>query len=100
MRKTRITLRKHVRKRLKQRYNLNLNSAQLTDLEKQIGHGSVFVELSSLRESLHIVKVGDIEIPVVYDKKRKTLVTALPQSSLRTWKRIRRERQEANSESD
>ena len=95
MPKTKITLRKHVKKRLKQRYNLDLNRAQFSALEKQIGHGSVFIALSSLRESLHIVKVGDIEIPVVYDKQRHTLVTALPQSSLRIWNRIKKERLEA-----
>lgn len=93
MAKTRKALRKHAKKRAKERYDLDLNSLMFHTLEKQIrDNKSTFIEKASNRETLHIVEIAGVRMPVVYDKIRNSIVTVLPKHVIRKWMAIRERR--------
>lgn len=70
--------RRHAARRAKERYNLELTEEMMKQIVSQIKRGlSEFVEKQSYRISLHRVIVGELFPTVVYDKKRKVIVTFL-----------------------
>lgn len=74
----RICERKHFKRRLFERYGLLVNREEVNEMVRMIqNNNSECIEQQSLRKSLHKVVFRDREILVVYDKMRKTLVTAL-----------------------
>lgn len=69
----------HFKKRLFERYGLNINREEMTDLVKQITDGKAyFVRKSTNRISIFIVTYQGKEITVAYDKGRKQVVSAIP----------------------
>ena len=79
-----LSERVHAKRRLVERYGLELNRRELRELVSQIQEAkATHIETQSNRVSLWRVSHGTIEIVVVYDKKRGTIVTALPASDRR-----------------
>jgi len=69
----------HFKYRVKQRYGLDINRLQRIEIIKMIQHGEAkFLNHQSRRVSKFIVEFKGTQMIVIYDKKRKTLVTALP----------------------
>lgn len=68
----------HAKKRLKQRYGLELNSKQLREIVVMIMlNKSDGIEKQSNRVSKHKVRYMGKDIIVLYDKIRKNIITAL-----------------------
>jgi len=69
----------HVRRRGLSRYNLNLSKRKQKEIVSKIRHGNCknSKKLTNTR-SYHVVEYQGIDLPVIYDKKRKKLVTVLP----------------------
>ena len=69
----------HFRDRVKERYNLDIdreNYAVLTNMV--IANKSIVSFKESNSRAIHLLKIGDIYLPVVYSNTTKTLVTVLP----------------------
>jgi catabolite regulation protein CreA len=76
----------HFKKRVKQRYDLEINRFVYQQLVDQIQDGQAeFIQKQSNRISVFWVMYDDIRIRVIYDKSRKTLVTALPPDGEIEW---------------
>lgn len=74
-----LAQRVHAKYRAQQRYGLNLNRHDLRRLVEQIQAGNAkVIKRSSLRVSVLELAVDGIAIQVVYDYKRKNIVTFLP----------------------
>ncbi len=81
--------RMHTKTRMLQRYGIELNRRSYQEIANPIrdrGPGkakdSRFVDRQSNRITRWFVKYSGRWFPVVYDSKRKTLVTILPEGSL------------------
>tara|TARA_R110000824_G_scaffold277546_3_gene465764 strand:- start:954 stop:1238 length:285 start_codon:yes stop_codon:yes gene_type:complete len=78
---------KHFMWRLRQRYGIKINRKEIQDyvglIQANRGIQVVHLETQSCRVSVKIMAIKGKVLPVVYDKKRKTLVTALPQAWLK-----------------
>jgi hypothetical protein len=75
--------RRHAKKRLRQRYGINAGSKFLSQMISMIrSQKAVLIRRQSLRVSLYWVTINDVRYKVVYDRKRKMIVTALPPKSL------------------
>jgi hypothetical protein len=75
--------RRHARRRAFERYALNLHQdAQEQIIRKIEGGEARFICCQSQRISIWEVNYGGKSLPVVYDQKRKTLVTVLPEEAL------------------
>jgi hypothetical protein len=71
--------RRHAKLRAQERYGLSLNRIDLREIAGLIQQGkAVFLRRQSLRVSHWLVEVGGKSARVVYDRKRKTVVTFLP----------------------
>lgn len=69
----------HFKRRLKQRYGLNIGKEGIKKIIDMIKNGNAeFVEKQSNRISIFNVEYEEEKIRVVYDKNRKNLVSALP----------------------
>ena len=69
----------HACKRLGQRYDIFADTKTIEAMVKYIQDGNAeFIEKQSNRVSVFKVTWADKDIKVVYDKMRKTIVTALP----------------------
>lgn len=69
----------HFKTRAAQRYGLVINRHIFRELIEQIQQKRAeFIETQSNRLSVYWVEYQDVRMKVVYDKQRKTLVTALP----------------------
>ena len=69
----------HTKRRLQERYGLDLNRHELRKLVIQIQDATAeFLETQTNRISLWRVKHDEVSIDVVYDKKRGEIITALP----------------------
>lgn len=76
--KTASDLRLHFKKRLKQRYGIEINREGIEYIVRQIqSQNCEFVIKQSLRVTIFDVMYENKKIRVVYDKNRKTLITAL-----------------------
>lgn len=75
-------LRVHAKRRAAQRYGIMLNRAQLNELVKQIWRGeATLVHKVSVNRSIWIVRLPDSRpARIVFDKKRRSIVTFLPDS--------------------
>ena len=70
---------RHALQRIHKRYGFKLSRKQLRSLIHQIQGGSArFIERESNNRSKFVVQHEGEELLVVYDKKRKMIVTALP----------------------
>lgn len=80
MEKKHITLRKHTKKRAKERYDIELTSAEQKEIVNNIINnvGCKFIYKQSCSKSIYLVVYNKKEFLFVYDKNRKVLVTALP----------------------
>ena len=73
--------RRHAKRRAQERYGLTLNRAELERLVRRIQHGEATVlERQSHRISVFGLIVQGVSVRVVYDAKRKTIVSFLPLS--------------------
>lgn len=73
---------KHAKKRFIERHDIFLSDKELEAIGKLIRNGkSVFVRRDSLRVTVHQVVVEGKSVIVVYDKVRRTIITALPSPS-------------------
>ena len=72
--------RKHAKKRLTERYGLELNHTDLREITRiiQESSGDFAIGRVSHSRTKHLINYKDMEILVVYDKNQKTIVTALP----------------------
>lgn len=69
----------HFKNRVKQRYGLEINRLHRIEMIKMIHEGKVkFLEHQSRRVSKFQINFNGVNMIVIYDKYRKTLVTALP----------------------
>ncbi len=71
----------HAKARAKARYEIWFNNDLKTKFVKWIQTGDVnskYIRSDSIRISIWAVKYNNKWIPVVYDKKRKSIVTFLP----------------------
>jgi hypothetical protein len=72
-------LRIHAKRQALRRYNVTLTSEDLSHLVNTIRRGrALFVARKSLRVSCWKVAHEDLEMVVLYDKQRRTIVTFLP----------------------
>lgn len=71
--------RRHARQRARERFGLELDEHQLRAVVNRIQRGeSRFLEKQSNRVSLHQVEYMGAEMVVVYDRRRKNVVTVWP----------------------
>lgn len=76
-----LAQRVHAKRRAEQRYGISMNRDSLRQLIVQIQAGKARVlERQSLRVSVLELCIDGNPIPLVYDHKRKTIVTFLPKS--------------------
>lgn len=69
----------HAKRRFIERYGLEVNRKDLRFMINQIQNGKAkLIERQSHRVSKWRVKFADRNVYVVYDKMRKSIVTALP----------------------
>ncbi|KKM06927.1 hypothetical protein LCGC14_1739070 [marine sediment metagenome] len=69
----------HARRRAKLRYGIKLSRQRVQEIIKKIQRGrSKFVKRTSNTKSVFYVTCGDVKMKVVYDSKRKSIVTVLP----------------------
>ena len=74
--------RKHFRERALLRYGLDATREHQENIIRMIQRGNAkFVDSRSQRTSTFLVNYLDREMLVVYDSRRKTLVTALPKEN-------------------
>jgi len=75
---------RHARRRAAERYELDLHQDAQAAIVRAIQGGEArFIRKQSQRVSVWEVEHGGRRLPVVYDKKRKTIVTVLPEAALR-----------------
>lgn len=80
---------RHSHKRLRERFGISLSNEELRELGEQIRKKdearfkgkAVFFDTQSLRVTRWFVWFRDRWIPIVYDKNRKVIITALPEGS-------------------
>lgn len=85
--KTKKKLRKHVKRRVQERYGILLNDQQITDIENKIRSGkSRLVHAQSRKNRLHVVEFDLMTLPVVYDNQRGCLITVFPPETLDEWR--------------
>lgn len=69
----------HFYRRLYERWGIKPTRKVHDSIRENIRSGhSITIEVQSNRLVVHLVQWADQNIPVVYDRKRKVLVTALP----------------------
>ena len=69
----------HFKKRMSERYGLDISRENIVRIVKIIQRNqSIFTIKQSNTRSIHFISYADRVIPMVYDKLRKELVTALP----------------------
>ena len=75
--------RSHFKRRVFERYSLTINDGEYDFLVSRIRKNDKtvvnFLTKQSNRVSVHLLMYKDHEIVVVYDKERKSLITALPE---------------------
>jgi hypothetical protein len=71
----------HSKMRAQRRYGITLNREKYSEIVNAIKIGANRGRAVSNNRSLHIAEVDGVKMLVVYDKKRKELITVLPQSS-------------------
>ena len=77
------TLDSHSKKRARERYDIELTNNDLDMLVNQIKKGEAeFIRGYSNSRSVHKVKHEDLELPVLYSKSLKKIVTVLPEREL------------------
>jgi hypothetical protein len=68
----------HARKRFAERFNIDLNKELRKELVNSIRYGdAVFIRKQTNRIDVYSFIIEDKEVYTVYDKHRKTIVTAL-----------------------
>ena len=81
--KTVKDLKRHFTRRLGERYSLKIPIETVSGMIRK-GQSKPYNQWkNTLNRTHHIVTIDDTEIYVVYDKQRKSVVTALPLSSLK-----------------
>jgi hypothetical protein len=71
--------RAHARRRARERYGVSLTKPSFHAIVQQIQNGkATFLGRTSLRVTEWIVPFEGAKLRVVYDRKRKTIVTCLP----------------------
>ena len=69
----------HVKKRAKQRFNLDLQTRDILNIANMIRSGeSQYIDAESNKRSLHLIEYEGKEMIVVYHKDNKIPVTILP----------------------
>lgn len=72
--------RTHVRRRASQRYDIDLSRADLNLLVERIERGkAILLQRDSDGADIFLISYRGKRLPVVYDNKRKNLVTILPE---------------------
>lgn len=75
---------KHFCARLKERYNMIISRNQYEEIVSNISSNRLqkcYVSSSSIRRKIYKVIIQGQIVPVVYDSKQRSLVTALPKWS-------------------
>ena len=73
----------HSKKRAWERYSLELTNNDLDNLVNQIKRGEAeFIRGYSNTRSVHKVKCRDLDLPVLYSRSLKRIVTVLPEREL------------------
>lgn len=69
--------RRHANRRANERFDLHLTDHDFREIRSLIQHGSrtVLLERQSHRVSVHGIVYKDVPCKVVYDRKRKSIVT-------------------------
>ena len=68
----------HMKRRVRQRFGIDLNRHDLAEIVSRIQSGqSEFIDRRSLRTARHRLEVKGTTIDVIYDKSRQTVVSAL-----------------------
>lgn len=79
----------HAKRRCMERYGLEINRHDIRDIVGMIQSGdrtkATKKEDQSQRVSVWIVKFRGIDVKVVYDRVRKTLVSFLPMEDKKEW---------------
>jgi hypothetical protein len=79
--------RKHFKWRIRQRYRIKISNEEIEDYVALIQENRLIqvvpVGRRSRRLSTKLLVIRGKIMPVIYDKKRKTLVTALPKACLK-----------------
>lgn len=71
--------RTHFRRRAAERYDIDVTNGDVASAIRKIQSGKArFIRRTSLRATVWELPVAGIPCRVVYDNKRKTLITALP----------------------
>lgn len=69
----------HAKTRLRQRYNIILNRQQYREAVAAIQRGAAaLIERQSARVAVYAVHIDGQTVPVVYDRVRENIATALP----------------------
>ena len=71
-----LNIRFHFKRRLWERYGINISNRGIKDMLKMVGPNTLIRDKSENRK-VHRINYKGKEVLVVYDTKRKTLVTAL-----------------------
>lgn len=75
----------HARRRMRQRFGIELGEVRRRSIVQAIQSGRArFVRRQSCRVTLWRVEVDGVEVAIVYDSKRKEIVTILPEGVKRT----------------
>jgi len=82
------------------RYGVTLSPAENAQLVERIQkrEGVEFLERQSKRVTVWLLAHDGVEIPVVYDKQRKTIVTVLPPEYLNDLRRAQQRAEDAVDE--
>lgn len=76
-----IAQKKHFARRIWYRYGITCTNELIKRIVADIQNGrATFVEKQSHTRSIFVVQINGTDVPLVYDRSRKTLVTALPTS--------------------
>lgn len=78
-----INQKKHARRRAAARYAVNLHDDAQERIVRSIQSGEArLIRRQSQRVGVYEVSHEGKKLPVVYDRKRKTLITVLPEEAL------------------
>ena len=79
-----ITQREHFKRRLRERYGISINRHEYREIVEWIQEAphKNRLEQQSNRVTVWLVPIQGVNVPVVYDKQRKTAVSALPTAYL------------------
>jgi len=92
----RVNQRVHAKRRAKERYDIDLTTEDLREMSRNIQNNDVETHRGSITNTrtFHVLNWRGQELPVVYDKIRKVVVTFLPIETLNTGPRAMNKKDE------